>query len=140
MFRPPNPPGLLVNSAPGKLLGFPTPTSNIPGLLDALLADTARIDFVEDAHTTSALVVEIASRQMKLAAIQSALVSAQRPTVVPTSDRNLTVEEAAQRLGVSEQWLYRHSKTLPFAKKLSHRQLRFSERGMARWQTMRTAS
>jgi predicted DNA-binding transcriptional regulator AlpA len=45
----------------------------------------------------------------------------------------LTPEVAAQRLGQTRRWLYRHAKTLPFARRLSRKALRFSERGLERW-------
>ena len=45
-------------------------------------------------------------------------------------DRLLTVAEAAERLSTSEDWLYRVWKRLPFAVKLSRKQLRFSEQGI----------
>jgi excisionase family DNA binding protein len=45
----------------------------------------------------------------------------------------LTVAEAAARLGVAKSWLYRHAKTLPFARKLGHRTLRFHADGLGRW-------
>lgn len=48
-------------------------------------------------------------------------------------DRLLTVDEAAEQLRVKPEWLYRHSRELPFTRKLSRRQLRFSERGLRRW-------
>ncbi len=48
-------------------------------------------------------------------------------------DALLTVEEAAALLSVTPRWLYRHAKTLPFARKLSRKVLRFSRAGIARW-------
>jgi hypothetical protein len=45
-------------------------------------------------------------------------------------DRLLTVEEAAAALNVTADWLYRRSKSLPFARHLSRKQLRFSEQGL----------
>lgn len=48
-------------------------------------------------------------------------------------DRMLSVAEAAERLAVSVDWLYRRSDSLPFVRKLSDRTLRFSERGIERW-------
>lgn len=45
----------------------------------------------------------------------------------------LTVDEAAALLRLSRRWLYRHAKTLPFARKLSRKVLRFSRSGLARW-------
>lgn len=49
------------------------------------------------------------------------------------SDRLLTVDEAAARIGMEKSWLYRHGKSLPFARKLGHRSLRFDARGLERW-------
>src|SRR5262249_32041438 len=42
-------------------------------------------------------------------------------------DELLTVDAAAQRLGLSEAWLYRHARTLPFTVHVG-RQVRFSSR------------
>lgn len=47
-----------------------------------------------------------------------------------TEDRLLTIAEAAERLCTSEDWLYRNWKKLPFARKLSKKQLRFSAHGI----------
>jgi excisionase family DNA binding protein len=44
----------------------------------------------------------------------------------------LNVEEAAERTGMSQDWLYRHSSTLPFTVKVG-RSLRFSEAGLEKW-------
>jgi excisionase family DNA binding protein len=48
-------------------------------------------------------------------------------------DALLTVDEAAERLGVARSWLYRHAKALPFTKKLGRRTLRFDVHGLERW-------
>lgn len=48
-------------------------------------------------------------------------------------DRLLTAEEAAPLLNVTRRWLYRHSRRLPFARRLSRKALRFSEVGIHRW-------
>lgn len=47
-----------------------------------------------------------------------------------SEDRLLTVEEAAQRLHISKEWLYHHWKRLPFAIKFAQRSLRFSSQGI----------
>ena len=47
-------------------------------------------------------------------------------------DRLLTVEEAAKKLGLSTDWLYRRAGKLLFTVRLG-RQLRFSERGLDRY-------
>jgi hypothetical protein len=48
-------------------------------------------------------------------------------------DRLLGPEEAGRRMGVTVRWLYRHYARLDFARKLSRKTLRFSERGLVRW-------
>jgi len=47
-------------------------------------------------------------------------------------EENLPVEEAARRLGMSKDWLYRHAEELPFANRIGRRLL-FSARGLERW-------
>ena len=53
-------------------------------------------------------------------------------------DRLLDVNEMAEMLGVTKHWLYRNSKRLPFAHKLTHKVLRFSEAGAMRWVARRS--
>ena len=48
-------------------------------------------------------------------------------------DRLLTVTEAAQKLGTSEDWLYENADRLPFTVRLSEKQLRFSNIGLRRY-------
>jgi predicted DNA-binding transcriptional regulator AlpA len=57
-----------------------------------------------------------------------------------SSDRLLTPQEASQRLGVSVRWLYRRSGKLPFARKLSHKVIRYSEAGIRRYLAARSRS
>ncbi len=47
-----------------------------------------------------------------------------------SEDRLLKIDEAAERLQTSKDWLYRHWQVLPFARKLSRKQLRFSSTGI----------
>ena len=51
----------------------------------------------------------------------------------PEEDVLLDVDKAAQRLGTSKDWLYRHADKLPFTIRLGARQLRFSARGIERY-------
>jgi predicted DNA-binding transcriptional regulator AlpA len=51
----------------------------------------------------------------------------------PEEDVLLDVEKAAQRLGTSKDWLYRHADKLPFTIRLGARQLRFSAKGIERY-------
>lgn len=48
-------------------------------------------------------------------------------------DTLLTVEEAGKLMCVSRRWLYRHADKLPFARRISRKNLRFSEAGLRRW-------
>lgn len=78
-----------------------------------------------------ALLTQVAALQSTLAA---RLLSVQdHRQSVSSEDRLLTVEEAASRLGTSEDWLYRHAPKLPFTIRLAPRQLRFSSQGIERY-------
>ncbi len=50
-----------------------------------------------------------------------------------TNDRLLAVKEAAEKLGITEDYLYRHSSDLPFTVRLGTRHLRFSLNGIERY-------
>ncbi|PYQ05208.1 MAG: hypothetical protein DMF82_09025 [Acidobacteria bacterium] len=58
---------------------------------------------------------------------------APRPASAETiPDQNLPVDEAAGRLGVSKDYLYRHADRLPFTVRIG-RKLLFSARGLEKW-------
>ncbi len=61
---------------------------------------------------------------------QLALGGAEAP---PPAEDLLTADEAARRLGVSKDWLYRQTKRLPFARKLSRKVVRYSAAGLAKY-------
>jgi excisionase family DNA binding protein len=75
----------------------------------------------------------IASVMAQMAAIQMSLAArlvtenAERSQI--DADSLLTVEEAANKLKCSEDWLYKRAKRLPFTVRVG-RNLRFSERGI----------
>ena len=48
-------------------------------------------------------------------------------------DRLLTVDQVAQRLSVSRDWVYRNGKRLSFTRKLGPKMVRFSESGLQKW-------
>ena len=50
-----------------------------------------------------------------------------------TTDQLLLAEEAAKVLAVSEDWLYRNAKRLPFTRKLGPKMLRFSSLGIQKY-------
>lgn len=96
--------------------------------IEVLLADPAKVAAVEPERVPG-LLLEVAARRQALDALQAALVA--RALFGPTAearkeDRLLKVEEAAERLGTTEGWLYRHSKRLPFVVRPGRGQLRFS--------------
>jgi predicted DNA-binding transcriptional regulator AlpA len=78
--------------------------------------------------------VEILRAQMWLRIRSAKIVDAKN------GDRLLKVQEAASKLGVSKDWLYRHGSELPFAMKTSPQQLRFSEKGIERYIEQESAS
>ena len=55
-------------------------------------------------------------------------------------ERLLSAEQAAQMMGVSPDWLYRHAKKLPFTRKLGPKILRFSYQGLLKWLATRRLS
>ena len=55
------------------------------------------------------------------------------PTEERQTDKLLTIEEAAEALRTSKDWLYRNWKKLPFTVRHSPRQLRFSSKGIERY-------
>jgi len=57
----------------------------------------------------------------------------ERPEPTVTSDRLLDASQAAARIGMSEDWLYRHRHELPFTRHLGTRTVRFSDAGITRW-------
>src|SRR5262245_3554979 len=56
------------------------------------------------------------------------------------TDRMLTAEEAAELLSMSDDWLYRNAKKLPFTRKLGPKMLRFSYQGIVKWLATRKPS
>ena len=93
-----------------------------------------------------ALVAELASEQSVLSALQGALTvrllvsqadAAKRPE---PSDRLMTAEEVATALGVTQRWVQRRARRLPFARRISDHAIRYSESGLKRWMSNRKLS
>ena len=55
-------------------------------------------------------------------------------------DRLLDVKETAKMVSMSEDWLYRQAKKLPFTRKLGPKMLRFSQQGIVKWMDTRKPS
>jgi predicted DNA-binding transcriptional regulator AlpA len=58
----------------------------------------------------------------------------------PGDDPPLNVKEASKLLGMSEDWLYRNAKRLPFTRKVGPKTLRFSYQGIVKWMATRKMS
>lgn len=100
----------------------------VPTLTD-LLGDPARISALPmDA------VAELRGQIAKLdTLLLSRLLTGEKPQPGIDGDRLLTAADAAQKLGATKDWLYRHANTLPFAVRVGKKHLRFSEAGMDRY-------
>jgi excisionase family DNA binding protein len=54
--------------------------------------------------------------------------------LIRRQDRLLTIDQVAQQLSVSKDWVYRNGKKLTFSqKKLGPKMVRFSETGLQKW-------
>ena len=93
-----------------------------------------------------ALVAELASEQSALSALQGALTirllvsQADAATRPEPSDRLMTAEEVATALGVTQRWVQRRARRLPFARRISDHAIRYSEEGLKRWMSNRKLS
>ena len=118
---------------------------NDKALLVHLLANPADVDTLPDDQRVSELLAEVSVRHAQLSTLHLSLLSRlikvrRQPLQVeatPDNDRLLSVDEAAELLKVTPQWLYRHARSLPFSRRLSRKALRFSEAGLRRWAASR---
>ena len=53
--------------------------------------------------------------------------------LVSDKDKLLEPKKAAELMGVTPRWQYRHADKLPFTRRISRKHLRFSEAGLRRW-------
>ncbi|MFN8545850.1 MAG: helix-turn-helix domain-containing protein [Candidatus Binatia bacterium] len=84
----------------------------------------------------AALVAAVSDEQVPalLALVAARLAQAKAPAAhgPPPEDRLVTIDEAAERLGTSKDWLRRH-KALPFRVEVSPGQVRYSVAGLERF-------
>jgi len=91
-------------------------------------------------HEATMLLARIGALEAVLRARLGAIGTEEpQPQPVAASDRLLTADEAARRLAMSKRWLYANASTLPFARRVSRRSVRFSERELEHWQLRRKA-
>lgn len=100
--------------------------------LRALLADPRQADSISP-EEAAALMANLAAAQWALASRIRLPAAAMPEPRTDEADRLLTPVEAAERLGVTSRWLYRHAHQLPFTRRLSRKVLRFSEAGLRRY-------
>jgi predicted DNA-binding transcriptional regulator AlpA len=81
----------------------------------------------------AAVLAAFAAWQSALAARLIATPAAIAETANEKEDRLLTVKECADRLRKSTKWVYRRTKTLPFARCLGPRSWVFSQKGLEKW-------
>lgn len=94
-----------------------------------------------DALPAAALPAAVTAVAALLASVASRAIGSQ-PSARPeaqVADENLSVEEAARRLGISKDYVYRHARRLPFTRRVGRRLL-FSSRGLAAWMAQRTGT
>jgi len=93
-----------------------------------LVKDPSRLASVDRSHIP-ALLTQLSAVQASMAA---RFVATAQDAASDAQDALLNVEKAAERLGVSEDWLYRRTKTLPFVVRVG-RHVRFSAKGIDRY-------
>lgn len=100
-----------------------------------VLPDPAALDGLEAEELVA--VVERAAALQAGAMARLALMRATAPAqTTPPSGRLLTAQEAAARLGISPQTMYRRARSLPFARRATdgpRGAVRFDEVGLERW-------
>jgi len=93
-----------------------------------LIKDPSRLASVDRSHIP-ALLTQLSAVQASMAA---RFVATAQDATSDARDALLNVEKAAERLGVSEDWLYRRTKTLSFVVRVG-RHVRFSAKGIDRY-------
>jgi excisionase family DNA binding protein len=109
--------------------------ADLPALLRSDPATVAAIP----AEHLPALLAQVAALQAHVAALLSALSlrllgdAAAGVLGHGRAEPLLSVRQAAERLGMSTDWLYRHAKRLPFTRRVGRRAVKFDAAGIDRW-------
>jgi excisionase family DNA binding protein len=110
----------------------PTEPGSVP-TLDALAADPSKAANLAG-PVVAALLARVAAVSGTLAARAVTLThQGLEASNHPQGDQLLTVEQAAERLSMSRDWIYRRASRLPFAVRLDGSALRFSSQGIDRY-------
>ena len=130
----------------GGLLTFAVPNPQLEGLTDAdliaaLLRTPERVAEVPSARIPGVLgLLRLVEARLVWRELHAGTITRVPSLAEEGKDRLLNPEEAAQMIGVTVAWLSRRSRRLPFARKLSHKVVRYSEAGIRRWLTARARS
>jgi predicted DNA-binding transcriptional regulator AlpA len=101
----------------------------VPPSLKDLTEDLSQVAYI-DRRNIPALLTQLSALQSSMAARLIEPLSENTASENPETDhRLLTAHEASQRLGVSADWLYRRTRSLPFVVRLG-RNVRFSAQGI----------
>jgi len=121
------------NGLPPAVREMSTKASALGALLEDLERWRTQAQRVEATAPVAAVLAAV------LADLRTAVPACDAPPSVPrlaTDDAEaglLSPQQAAERLGVSVRWLYRHASSLPFVRRLTRRSLRFDPTGLMRW-------
>lgn len=103
-----------------------------------MMGRISHIDLIEDPSRAAQLPArDVHGLLARLTSVQATLVAHLQsiepdPTPSCVDDRLLTAEEVAERTHMSRDYIYRHARTLPFARRIG-RAIRFSEAGLNEW-------
>jgi len=111
---------------------FPAKT-DLNGLIAALEKAIAEVSPDEIPHHLGDLERLKASLWTRMMSTPAARDGLSGTTGAAGDDQLLSVAEAAQKLGVPKDWIYRRAGKLPFTVRLGPRHLRFSARGIERY-------
>src|SRR5215470_16577978 len=94
--------------------------------LDQIAAHPATAEKISQMDATALLARLAVVQSVLTTRLLTIVVDGQEQATGLEPDRLLTVEQAAERLRVSSDWLYRHADQLPFTIRVGTRHLRFS--------------
>lgn len=125
--------------------GGDRPGGTAEGMLELpslLRSDPAAVATMQAEHVP-ALLAEVAALQAHAAALSNALSlrllgdACGGTSGRESAERLLSVREAAERLGMSVDWMYRHARQLPFTRRVGTRTVKFDAAGLDRWVAQR---
>jgi hypothetical protein len=97
--------------------------------LDDLVTDPSQAKSLSSEKATDMLFQVLAIQPILMVQV----VSSKGKEHLHTGDRLLKVDEVACRLNCDAGWVYRNTDKLPFTRRLSPSQLRFSEKGLEKY-------